>query len=213
LLLSFQGGAIGFEIIRTRAIGSEAYTKAIGGVAARTERRQVRALTRADEFSTIPSMPSNSPPAPPPEPEADHDPLEPPSDAEEGEESRADAEGRPGLERILPELIRKGFEAGRVPLERVSESIFPKDIASHLVSQLGDIRSGVVKAVAQEVGRFLREADIASEVRKVLTGLDMEATVKLRFSARDGGTIKPEVQLKVDGETDDKPRANERRKR
>lgn len=158
-------------------------------------------------------MPSTSPPAPRPESEADHDPLEPLSDAEESADARADSEVRPGFDRILPELIRRGFEAGRVPLERVSESIFPKDIASHLVSQLGDIRSGVVKAVAQEVGRFLREADIASEVRKVLTGLDMEATVKLRFSARDGGTIKPEVELKVDGETDDKPRASERRKR
>jgi hypothetical protein len=158
-------------------------------------------------------MPSTTPPAPRPEPEDDRDPLEHPSESEESDEARADAEGRPGLDRILPELIRRGFEAGRVPLERVSESIFPKDIASHLVSQLGDIRSGVVKAVAHEVGRFLREADIASEVRKVLTGLDMEATVKLRFSAREGGTIKPEVELKVDGETDDRPRASERRKR
>ena len=161
-------------------------------------------------------MTATSPPPPPrPEPETDDDPLETADDVDEPAEPRADSENRPGLERILPELLRRGFEAGRVPLERVSESIFPKDIASHLVSQLGDIRSGVVKAVAQEVGRFLREADIASEVRKVLTGLDMEATVKLRFSARDGGAIKPQVELKLDGDGDgdDKPRAGERRTR
>ena len=155
---------------------------------------------------TSPSVP------PPPAPEADEDPLDPADDAlDDAAESRDEVEHRLGLERILPELIRRGFEVGRGPLERVSESIFPKDIASHLVAQLGDVRSGVVKAVAQEVGRFLREADIASEVRKVLTGIDMEATVKLRFTAREGGGIKPEVEVKLDGENDDKPR--ERRKR
>jgi hypothetical protein len=154
-----------------------------------------------------------SPPAPRPETETADDPLEPAGEHEETPEPQADPEHRIGLDRILPELIRRGFEAGRVPLERVSESIFPKDIASHLVSQLGDIRSGVVKAVAQEVGRFLREADIASEVRKVLTGLDMEATVKLRFTARDGGAIKPKIELKIDGDGDDDDKPRERRKR
>jgi hypothetical protein len=79
----------------------------------------------------------------------------------------------------------------------VSESFFPRDIAATVVAQLGDIRSGVVKAVAQEVGRFLREADIASEVRKVLTGMDVEASVRLRFTAREDGTLKPNVDVKL----------------
>lgn len=134
-----------------------------------------------------------------PEPEVEGDPDPNPT-------TRPDPDGRIGFDRILPELIRKGFEAGRGPLERVSESIFPKDMTSHLVSQLGDIRSGVVKAVAQEVGRFLREADIASEVRKVLTGLDIDAQVKLRFTAREDGAIKPEVEVNFEGKDKDKGR-------
>jgi hypothetical protein len=155
------------------------------------------------------------PPPPRPESEQAEDALEPQgADDEESEGARESryGEDRPTFERILPELIRRGLEAGRVPLERVSESIFPKDIASHVVSQLVDIRSGVVKAVAQEVGRFLREADIASEVRKVLTGLDIEASVKLSFNARDGGAIKPQIELNVNGDSDDK-RPSDRRKR
>ena len=99
----------------------------------------------------------------------------------------------PTIDRILPELIRRGLEVGR---EKVSESI-PRELAAHVVAQLGDVRSGIVKAVAQEVGRFLREADIASEVRKVLTGLNVEAQVKLKFSARDDGTLKPEVDINL----------------
>lgn len=123
-----------------------------------------------------------------------------PPNAESGggdDEDEDFGDERPPLERILPDLIRRGLEAGRGPLGRVSESFFPRDIAATVVSQLGDIRSGVVKAVAQEVGRFLREADIASEIRKVLTGMDIEASVRLRFKARDDGTLKTTADIKL----------------
>jgi hypothetical protein len=160
------------------------------------------------------------PPAKAPDPQHD-DPLddrgfeEPEPPAEQHERSAHEA--RPGFDRILPELIRKGLkglEAGRVPLEKVSESIFPKDLAAQLVAQLGDVRSGVVKAVAQEVGRFLRDADIASEVRKVLQGLDVEAQVRLRFKAREDGTLHPEVSVDTGSSASPStdPR-NERKKR
>jgi hypothetical protein len=122
-------------------------------------------------------------PEPRPEPRHDHD---------------TQHDTRPTFERILPELIRRGFEAGRGPLEKVSESIFPKDIAAQIVSQLGDVRSGVVKAVAQEVGRFLREADIAAEVRKVLTGLTVEAKVQLRFNQREDGSLSPKLDISLE---------------
>jgi hypothetical protein len=138
----------------------------------------------------VSGRPSNRPPSaegpagdePPPSHEA-HDPR--PSRTIDG---------------ILPELIRRGLEVGR---EKVSESI-PRELAAQVVAQLGDVRSGVVKAVAQEVGRFLREADIASEIRKVLTGLNVEAKVRLGFSARDDGTvkIKPEVDVKLGEDAD-----------
>ncbi len=154
-----------------------------------------------------------SPPSQRPEPDEEAEDALEPQDEEDYEASEPrDPVDRSAFERILPELIRRGLEVGRVPLERVSESIFPKDIASHPVSQLGDIRSGVVKAVAQEVGRFLREADIAAEVRKVLTGLDIEATVKLRFNAREGGAIKPEVEFDLGAPADER-KPGERRKR
>jgi hypothetical protein len=119
---------------------------------------------------------------------------------------RAGFDARSSFERILPELIRRGLEAGRGPLEKVSESIFPKDLASQLVAQLGDVRSGIVKAVAHEVGRFLRDADIASELRKVLTGLDVDAHVRLRFKARDDGSLKPEIDIDLGSGHDDKSR-------
>jgi hypothetical protein len=145
-------------------------------------------------MTAMPSQPPERPvqaSAPPPaEPES-------PEIEREASSQFRDAEGRPSLERILPELIRRGLEAGRGPLGKVSESIFPREIAASIVAQLGDVRSGIVKAVAQEVGRFLREADIASEVRKVLTGLEVAAQVRLRFNARKDGGLTPDLEIKI----------------
>jgi hypothetical protein len=158
----------------------------------------------ASRPSSRPEPPAEAPIDDPLDSAADHtadDAAEEARAARERERER-EVDVRIPLERILPELIRKGFEVGRGPLEKVSESLFPKDIAGQLASHIGDVRSGIVKAVAQEVGRFLREADIASEVRKVLTGIDVEAQVRFRFSAREDGARGP--QLKVEVDTGDK---------
>lgn len=129
-------------------------------------------------------------------------------------ESRADSDARRTMERLLSELIRKGFEAGRVPLEKVSESFFPRDIASHLVGGLGDIRSAIVRAVAQEVGSFLREADIASLLRKALNGVDIEASVRIGFKVNEQGALRPDVDVGVDlgGSTGNKSPGERRRR-
>jgi hypothetical protein len=100
---------------------------------------------------------------------------------------------RSHFERIMPELIKRGLEAGKDTLE----SVVPRDVAAAMAAQLGDVRSGVVRAVAQEVGRFLHEADIAKEIRKVLTGLDIEASVQLRFNAREDGTLGVKIDPKA----------------
>lgn len=155
------------------------------------------------------SRPVQRPPASDP---TSDDPLDDAGyDAPDPHDPRAGFDARTSFERILPELIRRGLEAGRGPLEKVSESIFPKDLASQLVGQLGDIRSGIVKAVAHEVGRFLRDADIASELRKVLIGLDVDAHVRLRFKARDDGTLKPEIEVDLGSGSDDKSRPRKSR--
>lgn len=100
-------------------------------------------------------------------------------------------ESRLPLERVLPELLKRGLLAGR----DVSESIFPRELASTIISQLGDARQSLVTAVATEVGRFLRQADVASELRKVLAGLHIEAKVQLRFSEDETGKLKPRIDL------------------
>ena len=112
----------------------------------------------------------------------------PPPQAREPREYR---DNRLPLDKVLPEILKRGLSAGR----DVSESIFPRELANNLVSQLGDARIGLVNAIADEFGRFLRQADIASEVRKVLAGLNVEAKVQLRFSEDDAGKLRPRVDI------------------
>ena len=92
---------------------------------------------------------------------------------------------------LVPEILRRGLSAGR----DVSESLFPRELASNLAAQLVDARHGLVTAIATEVGRFLRQADIASEMRKVLAGLQVEAKIQLRFSEDQTGKIKPQIEV------------------
>jgi hypothetical protein len=91
----------------------------------------------------------------------------------------------------LTELLKRGLSAGQA----VSESLFPRELASSLASQLVDARHGLVKAIASEVGRFLRQADIASEMRKALAGLNVEAKIHLRFSEDERGKISTDVTV------------------
>lgn len=117
------------------------------------------------------------------------------ADARHSRPPRDQHDERSPFERILPELLKRGLEASRGTIGNVSDTLFSRDLAASLVSQLGDMREGVVSAVAQEVGRFLRQADIAAEVRNVLTGMEVEAQVKIKFRKSDQGGITTDVEI------------------
>jgi hypothetical protein len=91
----------------------------------------------------------------------------------------------------LTEMLKRGLSAGR----DVSESFFPRELASGLAAQLVDARHGLVNAIAVEVGRFLRQADIASEMRKVLAGLQVEAKIQLKFSEDPDGKLRSDFDI------------------
>lgn len=120
----------------------------------------------------------------------DQKPGRPRRDAGTSEREAAPKEPR---EARLPltELLKRGLSAGQA----VSETLLPRELASSLASQLVDARHGLVKAIASEVGRFLRQADIASELRKALAGLKVEATINLRFSEDESGGIKTDIKV------------------
>jgi hypothetical protein len=120
----------------------------------------------------------------------DQKPGKPGRDA--GASEREGKDTREPRDRLpLTELLKRGLSAGQA----VSESLFPRELAGSLASQLVDARHGLVKAIASEVGRFLRQADIASELRKALAGLNVEAKIHLRFSEDEQGKIRSDVKV------------------
>lgn len=134
----------------------------------------------------MPQQPTYPPPPPPPDGGAS-------GSERSGEKPSRRPSERPAFERIVPELFKRGLEVGRGTLEKN----LPRDVAAQLAGHIGDLRQGVVAAVAQEVGHFLREADIAAEIRQVMTGLEIEAKVHLSFRESKSGGLETDVQ--VDG--------------
>jgi hypothetical protein len=102
----------------------------------------------------------------------------------------------------LTEMLKRGLSAGR----DVSESLFPRELANTIASQLVDARHGLVNAIAVEVGRFLRQADIASEMRKVLAGLNIEAKIQLRFSEDEHGKLQSQLDIERERPTRKTPK-------
>lgn len=107
------------------------------------------------------------------------------------------AERKSTVERVVSDLLRRGFEAGLGTLKHTDEALrgTPKDVATFVISQLGDARSGLVRAVASEVGTFLREADIASEVKKMLSGMSVEVKGTVSFIPAETGELKPSLKV------------------
>lgn len=101
------------------------------------------------------------------------------------------------VERVVSDLLRRGLEAGLGTLKHTDEALraTPKEVATFVIAQLGDARSGLVRAVASEVGTFLREADIASEIKKMLSGMSVEVKGTVSFIPADDGKLTPKVKL------------------
>lgn len=151
---------------------------------------------------TNPEAPETPEPADEPESTSPRETAHPRETARpRGEDTEPDLRG--SFERILPELLRRGLSVGR---ERVGEGSLPRELTNSLISHMGDIRAGIVKAVGQEVGRFLREADIASEIRKVMAGIDVEASVRLRFNERKDGALQTELEVERPKRASDRPK-------
>src|SRR5450432_4201885 len=119
------------------------------------------------------------------------------SEREEGERERR-------LERLVPELVKRVFEAGYERLSEGPENVrhfmselrLPKDV----LAQLDETKNGLYRAVAKEVRDFLDHTNFADELANVLTKLSSEVKADVRFIPNDaakGGRPIPAVKRKV----------------
>ena len=95
----------------------------------------------------------------------------------------------------VQELFRRAIEN---TFESVKDSgALPKEALTYLLQQGDKGRREIVKVAAKEMGDFLRATDISSEVVKILTNVQMEMSVSVRFKRNPDGTgVEPQVEVK-----------------
>ena len=106
----------------------------------------------------------------------------------------------------VQELFRKAIEN---TFDTVKDSgAIPKEALGYLLQQTDRGRREIVKVAAKELGDFLRATDISSEVVKVLTAVQMDMTVSVRFKRNpDGDGVVPSVEATAETETVPTPEA------
>jgi hypothetical protein len=103
---------------------------------------------------------------------------------------------RRGLERIIPDLVKRLIELGLDRLgdgpdsvrRAVSEMKLPREAINQLLSQLDETKAGVYRAVAKEVRDFLGQKSFAEEISRALTALSFEIRTEVRFIPNDART-------------------------
>lgn len=128
-----------------------------------------------------------------------------PAEREAREREDDDDEPRRGLERLLPDLIRRGVEAGLERLGKTDDSLrnfiaerkLPKEIANAILSQIDETKSGLLRVVGKEIREFLENTNLSEEIRKALTSLSFEIKTEIRFIPNESGTPKPDVKADV----------------
>jgi hypothetical protein len=96
-------------------------------------------------------------------------------------------------QRGVSDFVRRAFEntVGSVQ----GSGNLPKDAITYLLQQGDRGKREVVRIVAKEVGDFLRQVDISSEVVKILSSLQVEVSATVRFKpTEDGKAVRPEVE-------------------
>lgn len=113
-----------------------------------------------------------------------------------------------GLERLVPEVIKRTLEAGYDTLSRsergrlrnlVNEVRIPRDVARYFLAQVDDTKNALLRVFAGEVRDFLEHTDLAEDLRKVLTSVSLEVSTQIRFIPNEAGLggLKPEVDSKA----------------
>jgi hypothetical protein len=98
--------------------------------------------------------------------------------------------------RVMGEFVRRAIDNAFEQVQ--SSSSAPKEALSFLLHQGDRGRREVVRIVAKEVGDFLRATDLSSEVIKVLTSVEADFKVHVKFRRTEGGGVKPDLGGDVD---------------
>jgi hypothetical protein len=113
---------------------------------------------------------------------------------------------RRGLERIIPDLVKRILEAGLERLTEGPDSVrrvvgemkLPREAIGSILSQIDETKQGLYRVVAKEVRDFLGQTNFADELTRALTALSFEIKTEVRFIPNDArGHATPDIRSKV----------------
>jgi hypothetical protein len=127
---------------------------------------------------------------------------------------RQQGDRRRRLDSVISELVKRAVEIGVEKAVEAPENIkelvggikLPREAVQYLLSQIEDTKNGISRVVASEVRDFLAHSNVASEMQKMLSTMQLEIRTTIRFrpavldaTASDGetGRLKPEVNSEV----------------
>jgi len=105
-----------------------------------------------------------------------------------------DPDGRPPVERLIPELLKRVVESGTKNLsaetirQLVGELKLPKDALNYTFTQLDETKNGVYRIIGKEVRDLLERTNLADELAKALSMLALEIKMEVRFKPSKDST-------------------------
>jgi hypothetical protein len=122
----------------------------------------------------------------------DDAPEVPPPDDRERDRDRDTADLPEGLRRrleaLIPEIVKKTFNAGmgavfstEEGIRKIAKDINIPDVAGYLATTADTTKDKVLEIVAREVRDFLQTMNLGEEIAKLLTTLSFEVKTEIRF--------------------------------
>ena len=99
------------------------------------------------------------------------------------------------LEGFVPDgVVRKAVGAfrGVVQTEEGVRTILgevSREVVDYAREQIDKGKGEVVAIMARELREFLEETDVSGEIRKILTGIQLEVTTQVRFVEHEDGSV------------------------
>jgi hypothetical protein len=93
--------------------------------------------------------------------------------------------------RVVPDFLKRAIENTMGSMQNTGS--MSREALSYLLQQGDRGKKEVVRIVAQEVGMFLKNVDLSSEIIKVLTAVQLEVNASVKFKPTKDGGIKPEI--------------------
>lgn len=92
----------------------------------------------------------------------------------------------------VPDFVRRAFENTMGSM--ASTQSVSREAIQSLLSTTDRTRRELVRLIASEVGDFFRHTDVASEIAKILTSVEANVHLSVKFRKTDDGGVEPEVK-------------------